>query len=88
MGTVVLKDQFEIDDRFIYLGTTSPTAKAYACKSVTDGQSSLVALICDADVPMRTELLEGLKNFPGPGLVKPVDSGVVNWLPQAGGNLF
>ena len=31
---------------------------------------------------MRTELLEGLKNFPGPGLVKPVDSGVVNWLPS------
>ena len=81
MGTVVLKDQFEIDDSLHLPGYDSPTAKAYACKNLTDGQSSLVALICDADVPMRTELLEGLKNFPGPGLVKPVDSGVVNWLP-------
>ena len=81
MGTVVLKDQFEIDDSVHLSGLDSPTAKAYACKGLTDGQSSMVALICDADVPMRTELLEGLKNFPGAGLVKPIDSGVVNWVP-------
>ena len=56
MGTVVLKDQFEIDDSLHLPGYDSPTAKAHACKNLTDGQSSLVALICDADVPMRTEL--------------------------------
>ena len=82
MGTVVLKDQFEIDDSLHLPGYDSPTARAYSCKNLTDGQSSLVALICDAEVPMRTELLEGLKNFPGPGLVKPLESGVVNWLPS------
>ena len=63
MGTVVLKDQFEIDDSLHLPGYDSPTANAYACKSVTDGQSSLVALICDADVPMRTELLRRVKKF-------------------------
>ena len=82
MGTVVLKDQFEIDDSIPLVGYDSPTAKAFACKNVADAQSGLVALVCDPDTQMRVDLIDALKGFPGTGLVKCIDSGVVNWVPS------
>ena len=80
MAGVVLKDQFEIDDAVPLEGYDSPTAKAYVCKSLAAGQSNLMALICDPETPMRVDLIEALKGFPGAGLVKCIDSGVVNWI--------
>lgn len=80
MGEVVLKDQFEIDDAVPLGSYDSPTGKAYACKSLADGQSNLMALICDSETPMRVDLIEALHGFPGVGLVKCIDSGVVNWV--------
>lgn len=36
-------------------------------------------MVCDPKIPMRSETMEALRGFPGVGLLKFIDSGVVNW---------
>ncbi len=79
MAKVVLKDRFEIDDSMALPQFDSPTAKAFKCVARTAEFGDLFALICDPKIPMRAETMEALRGFPGIGLVKFIDSGVVNW---------
>jgi serine/threonine protein kinase len=79
MAKVVLRDLFEIDDAVPMPHFDSPTAKAFKCVGKTAEYGDLVALICDPKIPMRSETMEGLRGFPGTGLIKFIDSGVVNW---------
>jgi eukaryotic-like serine/threonine-protein kinase len=79
MAKVVLKDRFEIDDSIPLETCDSPTAKAFKCVGRTAEYGELVALVCDPTIPMRSETMEALRGFPGAGLLKFIDSGVVNW---------
>jgi eukaryotic-like serine/threonine-protein kinase len=79
MAKVVLKDRFEIDDAMPLEKFDSPTAKAFQCVGKTAEYGDLVALVCDPKIPMRSETMEALRGFPGIGLLKFIDSGVVNW---------
>jgi eukaryotic-like serine/threonine-protein kinase len=79
MAKVVLKDRFEIDDSVPLAEFDSPTAKAFKCVGRTAEYGDLIALICDPKIPMRSETMEALRGFPGVGLLKFIDSGVVNW---------
>ena len=79
MAKVSLKDRFEIDDSAPLPLFDSPTATAFSCAGKTGEYDNLVALICDPRVPMRVDTMEALRGFPGSGLLKFIDSGVVNW---------
>jgi hypothetical protein len=57
----------------------SPTAAAYAAKPKSGPARDLIALICDPEVPPRFDMLESLKAFNLPGMLKTADSGVVQW---------
>jgi serine/threonine protein kinase len=79
MAKVVLKDRFEIDDSVPLEAYDSPTAKAFKCVGQTAEYGELFALVCDPTIPMRSETMEALRGFPGIGLLKFIDSGVINW---------
>jgi hypothetical protein len=83
MAKVVLKDRFEIDDDAPMPTFDSPTAKAFQCTSRAAEHGDLMALICEPRIPMRVDVIEAMRGFPGTGLIKFIDSGVVNWV--AGG---
>ena len=57
----------------------SPTASAYAAKPKSGPARDLFALICDPEVPPRIDMIESLKAFNLPGLMKIEDSGVLQW---------
>src|SRR5690349_169045 len=57
----------------------SPTASAYAAKPKSGPARDLFALICDPDVPPRIDMIESLKAFNLPGMLKQEDTGVVPW---------
>ena len=42
----------------------------------------MMALICDPNIPLRVEAIEAMRGFPGPGLIRFIDFGVVNWAPN------
>lgn len=79
MAKVVLKDRFEIDDAVPLPHFDSPTAKAFQCTGRTAEYGDLLALVCDPNIPIRSETMEALRGFSGIGLLKFIDSGVVNW---------
>ena len=79
MAPVILKELFEIDDSVPLVGYDSPSGKAFACKNLGEPQGELMAMICEPSIPMRMDQITALDEFPGAGLVKCIDSGVVNW---------
>ena len=79
MAPVILKELFEIDDSVPLVGYDSPSGKAFACKNLGEPQGDLMAMICEPSIPMRMDQITALDEFPGAGLVKCIDSGVVNW---------
>ena len=79
MAPVILKELFEIDDSVPLVGYDSPSGKAFACKNLGEHQGDLMAMICEPSIPMRMDQITALDEFPGAGLVKCIDSGVVNW---------
>lgn len=79
MATVVLKELFEVDDAVPLAGYDTPSGKAFTCTGLGEHKGDLIAVVCDPNVPIRMEQITALDGFPGPGLVKCIDSGVVNW---------
>src|ERR1700720_1877136 len=76
---VELKGRFTIFPERPLPQYDSPTAAAYAAKPKSGPARDLIALICDPDVPPRFDMIESLKAFNLPGMLKTADSGVVQW---------
>ncbi len=79
--TIPLKDKFDIQASSPIPEYDSPTAKAFSCTAREDEYDGLMALLCDPRVPLRMDSVESLRGFPGIGLMKFVDMGVVKWTP-------
>ena len=77
--SVDLKGRYQLYPERPLPGSDSPTAAAYAAKPKSGPARDLIALICDPDVPPRFDMLESLKAFNLPGMLKTADSGVVQW---------
>jgi serine/threonine protein kinase len=61
----------------------SISAKAYTAMLKRDRNEKAMALICSPSIPVRTELLDGLRSFPPSGLMNVIDWGIVDW-PEEG----
>lgn len=57
----------------------SPTAPAYYAEQKSDRSRMLVALLCDSDMPARTDCIDALRGYNHTGMVKVVDTGLVPW---------
>src|SRR5579872_4068237 len=57
----------------------SPTAGAFAAKPKSGPARDLFALMRDPDVPPRIDMIESLKAFNLPGMVRVEDTGVTQW---------
>src|ERR1700761_6194403 len=76
---VELKGRFQIFPERPLPQYDSPTAAAHAAKPKSGPARDLIALICDPDVPPRIDMIEALKAFNLPGMLKIEDTGVVLW---------
>lgn len=80
--TVELKGRFSINAAQPLLQLNSPTAPAFHCQMRSDPARPLFALLCDPDVPPRTDVMEALRSFNLPGMLKLADWGMVDWTPE------
>lgn len=76
---VELKGRFTIFPERPLPQYDSPTAAAYAAKPKLGPARDLISLICDPDVPPRGDMIEALKAFNLPGMLKIEDTGIVQW---------
>ena len=60
----------------------SPHAKAYHAVSRVDNTRSVIALVCDPNLPPRFDAMGRLRGFHLPGLLKVQDWGLVSWNQQ------
>jgi hypothetical protein len=60
----------------------SPTAPAYQAVMRADPSRPLMALLCDATLPPRVDVMDALRGFNLPGMLKIVDWGMVYWEPE------
>ena len=76
---ITFRDRWDIDPNEPLPQYDSPSAKAFACGPKGGDKGELIALVQDPEVPMRMSAVEGLRGFPGAGLLKFHEVGVVNW---------
>lgn len=57
----------------------SPTAPAYQAVMRADPNRPLIALLCDPSLPPRVDVMDALRGFNLPGMVKIADWGMVYW---------
>ncbi|MDI9408698.1 MAG: hypothetical protein QM523_05580 [Candidatus Pacebacteria bacterium] len=62
----------------------SPHAKAYNAVSRVDSSRSVIALICEPNIPPRFDAMSRLRGFHLPGLLKVQDWGLVTWNKEGG----
>lgn len=67
-------------------GLNSPTAPAFHVQLRADPARPLYGLLCNADLPQRVDVMDQLRGFSLPGMVKVHDWGAVEW--PGGGRRF
>ena len=60
----------------------SPHAKAYHAVSRVDNTRTVIALVCEPNLPPRFDAMSRLRGFHLPGLLKVQDWGLVSWNQQ------
>lgn len=78
-GTVTLNEQFEIEAGKPLPELDSPGGQAFSARSLRGGTTRHFALLCKPGASSRRDMLEALKNFGPPAMVRLIDHGVVRW---------
>jgi hypothetical protein len=60
----------------------SPAAKAYSASEGRNQAMRMLALVCDPRMPQRMDFLSQIANFVPAGMMKMLDWGVVDWVPE------
>ncbi len=81
--TVVLNDRYGITPGERLPDLDSPTAQAFAAVDLHTPQADLFALVCERNLPPRTDVLGAFVQLSREAIVAPEDWGVVDW-PAAG----
>ncbi len=82
MAVVELKNRFLIYSDQPLPNLNSPRAPAFHCQMKADSTRALYALLVDPDLPARTDVLEMLRGYNLPGMLKVLDWGMVDWTPE------
>lgn len=80
--TVVLKERVEIDPGNPLPEFDLPNAKAFSAVGRKESGTMMLAYLCDPDTPLRSDAIEHMRTYSGPGLIKFVEWGVIFWPPQ------
>ena len=76
---VVLSDRIEIFPATPLPHLDSVNGKAYAARAVGEARSSMVALVCSNEIPMRGDSFANFLNCDNPNLVRFRDQGIIDW---------
>jgi hypothetical protein len=59
-----------------------PGGPAYAVRGIRERRMELFALVCNAGVPPRMEILSAMRGVEHPAMMRLLDFGVVDWTPD------
>jgi serine/threonine protein kinase len=76
---IVLHDRYFLDPSSPITQLDAPSAKAYSVKDSVHTNRSLFALICNTDLPPRTDRVEIVRDQKVDGLIPLADWGKLNW---------
>ena len=86
-GKYLMKERFEIDFAEHISWLDNNGAKAYAVSDRIDSTRRLFALVCSNETSPRMTILPYLKSIDNPALMKMVEYGVINFLPEESKNM-
>ncbi len=75
----LLKDRFEIWPESPLPELDSPRGGAYAARDLLDTDDNVFALVCEPDLPQRSQVLQRLRNLSDADLLRLLDYGLVSW---------
>ncbi len=82
----VLHRRYQINHRAHLAGFDAPSAEAYAVSDLHNPDRPNFALLCQPDLPLRSNAISRLRKSAPPGVLPLIDSGVIFW-PPAGRRL-
>ncbi|MBI4967772.1 MAG: hypothetical protein HZC25_06595 [Rhodospirillales bacterium] len=81
--TVILKDRYALFPATPLPEFDMPNAKAYACEDRREPQRLLLAYICVAELPPRTNVMRSLRGATIANALSLIDWGVIEWAPAS-----
>ena len=77
----LLHQRYDIDPSSPLVNLDTPSAKAFVARDRRESERDLFALVCNSELPIRSETASLLKGADFPGVMSPVDWGPVFWSP-------
>ncbi|MBL8671984.1 MAG: hypothetical protein JNK11_15095 [Alphaproteobacteria bacterium] len=78
-GAIIVNERFVISTDSPLPELNSPSASAFACRDMADTNHSLMALVCDQNLPPRAEDLHAFRRIERDVMLRPVEWAVTEW---------